>query len=52
MTGVFIRICREGKWLSLDLAECTTTELTEFLIEKNVVWLISLILHLLGKKEE
>ena len=48
-TGVFIRICRDGKWINLDIAECTMPELTDFLLGKSQTWLVSLIIHLLGK---
>ena len=31
MTGIFFRVERNGKWLSLDLAELTTAEATSVL---------------------
>ncbi len=30
MTGFFVRVCRDGKWQALDIAEMTDAELDEF----------------------
>lgn len=35
MTGFFVRICRDGKWQSLDVVELTDDELEKFFDAKD-----------------
>lgn len=44
---IYIRVQRNGKWLNLDLTECTDAELITFFAEKNqdelIRWMVVLI---------
>lgn len=52
ITGIYIRICRDGKWQSLDIAECTRAETLDFLKSKEKDWLINMLLVFLNHEQE
>lgn len=42
LTGIFFRVARDGKWLSVDIADMDTEEIKSVLQGKDVNWLINL----------
>ena len=47
ITGYFLRVKRDGKWQSLDIAELSEAEITECLKdatpEKRTMWVVALV---------
>ena len=48
-TGIFIRVQRNGKWMSKDIADCTREEILTFLSQKPEAWKDELVVILCDK---